>query len=68
MELYSLQIQFPVSNSHYLIHGTIWVTGPGGDLQAVWQAGLLNHQGVVARGHQGIGQTFEYTQIGVKYG
>lgn len=53
MELDPLNRQFPVAQTHDLVALALGGAGPGCDLQARGQAGLLHHQGMVAGGLEG---------------
>src|SRR5690606_17735780 len=59
VELHALHGVLAVAQAHDRLAAAVVAIGPGRDLEAVRQAGLLHHQGMVARGLEGIRQPGE---------
>src|SRR5690606_10109512 len=60
VELHALHRVLAVAQAHDLLDPAVLVLGPGGDLEAIGQRRLLDHQRVIAGGLVAVGQAREH--------
>ena len=63
VELHAFYIQGFMSYPHDFVDVALRVLGPGGDFQAIRQAGLFDNQRVITRGGERVVQALEYANI-----
>ena len=63
VELHAFDVQGFMPHTHDFVNVASLVLGPGGDFQAIRQAGLFDHKRMIASGGERIAQAFEHADV-----